>query len=164
MQQVQYINGDLWGELTTAVTISNDTTERAGAAWFKIQPQLNASGKQIDNANVIEQGYVASLGNYLIYPAIQASPSGSAAMIMTLTGSNYFPSVVSVTLKNNRNVFGAIHIALNGTGPYDPAATRWGDYSWASWILTPILSGWQQSIFPHFQVRRLMDYGTGGPE
>ena len=36
MQQVQYINGNLWGELTTAVTIPFDTAERAGAAWFEV--------------------------------------------------------------------------------------------------------------------------------
>ena len=44
MQQVQFINGNLWGALDTGVTIPNDTAPRAGAAWFKVQPQLNASG------------------------------------------------------------------------------------------------------------------------
>ena len=135
MQQVQYINGNLWGELTTGVTIPNDTAQRAGAAWFKVQPQLNASGKLIKKARIANQGYVVSSGNYLIYPAIQASPNGTAAIVMTLTGSNYFPSVVYTRLQQNANAFGAIHIALNGTGPYDPLATRWGDYSWA--ILDP---------------------------
>ncbi|MGZ3617968.1 MAG: hypothetical protein ACXWOL_14605 [Ktedonobacteraceae bacterium] len=135
MQQVQYINGNLWGELTTGVTIPNDTAQRAGAAWFKVQPQLNASGKLINKARIANQGYVVSSGNYLIYPAIQASPNGTAAIVMTLTGSNYFPSVVYTRLQQNAKAFGAIHIALNGTGPYDPLATRWGDYSWA--ILDP---------------------------
>jgi len=38
-------------------------------------------------------------------------------------------------LQEGRNSFGAIHIALHGTTFYDPAATRWSDYSWA--ILDP---------------------------
>ena len=135
MQQVQFINGNLWGELTTGVTIPNDPAQRAGAAWFKVQPQLDASGKLLNKAKIVNQGYVVSSGSYLIYPAIQASQNGTAAIVMTLTGSNYFPSVVYTTLQQNGNAFGAIHIALNGTGPYDPTATRWGDYSWA--ILDP---------------------------
>ncbi|MGZ3625294.1 MAG: hypothetical protein ACXWPG_19125, partial [Ktedonobacteraceae bacterium] len=118
--------------LDTGVTIPNDTGTRAGAAWFKVQPRLDASGTLIRAAHLVKQGYVASLGNYLLYPAIQASPNGTAAIILTLSGSNNFPSVVYTKMQAGGNAFGAIHIALNGTGPYDPAATRWGDYSWAT--------------------------------
>jgi hypothetical protein len=99
MQQVQSINGNLWGALDTGVTIPNDTAPRAGAAWFKVQPQLDASGKLISSAQIVKQGYVASLGNFLLYPAIQASPNGTAAIIMTLSGSNFFPSVVYTRLQ-----------------------------------------------------------------
>ncbi|HZS78847.1 MAG TPA: hypothetical protein VFA41_19710 [Ktedonobacteraceae bacterium] len=135
MQQVQFINGNLWGELDTAVTIPNDTAERAGAAWFDVNPHLQSNGTIIGGASIVKQGYVASAGNYLLYPAIQASPDGTAAMVMTLSGSNYYPSVVYTLMGAQQNHFGAIHIAANGTGPYDPTATRWGDYSWA--ILSP---------------------------
>jgi hypothetical protein len=132
MQQVQFINGNLWGALDTGVTIPNDTAQRAGAAWFKVQPQLDASGKLISSAHIARQGYVASLGNYLLYPAIQASPNGTAAIVMTLSGSNNFPSVVYTKLQAGGNAFGAIHIALFGRGSYNPTSTRWGDYSWAT--------------------------------
>src|SRR5205823_11433646 len=71
MQQVQYIDGNLWGELTTALTIPNDNTERAGAAWFKVNPHLN--GQVIGGAAILKQGYVTLKGNYLIYPPIQAN-------------------------------------------------------------------------------------------
>lgn len=135
MQQTQYINGQLWGALDTAVTIPNDTAERAGAAWFEVHPQLNGKGTLIGAAKLTKQGYVVASGNYLLYPAIQASPKGTAAIIMTLSGSNYFPSAVYTTLQQGRNNFGAVHIVAHGTGPYDPTATRWGDYSWA--ILAP---------------------------
>jgi hypothetical protein len=132
MQQVQFINGNLWGALDTGVTIPNDTAPRAGAAWFKVQPQLDASGKLISSAHIVKQGYVASLGNYLLYPAIQASPNGTAAIVMTLSGSNNFPSVVYTKMQAGGNAFGAIHIALFGRGSYNPTSTRWGDYSWAT--------------------------------
>jgi hypothetical protein len=164
MQQVQFINGNLWGALDTAVTIPNDPAERAGAAWFKVQPKLNASGKQIRVAQIEKQGYVASLGNYLLYPAIQASPNGTAAIVMTLSGSNYFPSVVYTKLQAGKNKFGAIHIAFNGTGPYDPTATRWGDYSWA--VLDPNTNSfWMATEYiPPLSsqtVDRLTYWGTG---
>jgi hypothetical protein len=133
MQQVQYINGNLWGELTTAVTIPNDNTERAGAAWFEVNPHLN--GQVIGGAAILKQGYVTLKGNYLIYPAIQASSTGTAAMIMTLSGKNFFPSVVYTVLQAGQTTFGPIQVAAFGTGPYYHKSTRWGDYSWA--ILDP---------------------------
>ena len=135
MQQVQYINGNLWGELTTAVTIPHDTAERAGAAWFEVTPHL--SGDTIGSASIAKQGYVALKGNYLIYPALQASSDGTAAMIMTLSGQNIFPSVVYTVLPEEQTSFGAIHLAAAGTGPYHykPNPSRWGDYSWA--VLSP---------------------------
>jgi hypothetical protein len=133
MQQVQYINGDLWGALDTAVTIPNDTTERAGAAWFRVHPSLN--GEVIGGATIVHQGYVALRGNYLLYPAIQASAEGTAAIVMTLSGRTFFPSAVYTVMQEGQNAFGSIHVAAFGTTHYDVKATRWGDYSWA--ILDP---------------------------
>jgi len=133
MQQVQYINGNLWGEMTTAVTIPFDAAERAGAAWFEITPRLN--GQQIGGASIRNQGYVVLKGKYLIYPAVQASSDGTAAMVMTLSGQKNFPSVVYTILQTGQTSFGPIHLAAAGTGPYFKNSTRWGDYSWA--ILSP---------------------------
>ena len=133
MQQVQYINGNLWGELTTGVTIPNDSAQRAGAAWFEVSPQLN--GQLINSASINNQGYVVLNGNYLIYPAIQASSDGTAAMIMTLSGQKNFPSVVYTILQKGQTSFGPVQLAAAGTGAYYKKSTRWGDYSWA--ILSP---------------------------
>ena len=133
MQQVQFINGDLWGALDTAVTIPHDTTSRAGIAWFKVQPSLN--GKVIGGASIDQQGYVALLGNYLLYPAIQASPEGTAAIVMTLSGKTFFPSAAYTFMAANSSSFGDIVDAAPGNGNYDPTATRWGDYSFA--VLDP---------------------------
>lgn len=133
MQQVQFINGDLWAALGTEVTIPHDKAPRAGIAWFRVQPQL--SGAVIGSADIKNQGYVALLGNYLLYPAIQASAAGTAAIVMTLSGGNFFPSAAYTFLGAGDTLFGSIHIVASGTGPYDPKATRWGDYSWA--VLDP---------------------------
>lgn len=129
MQQVQFIRGELWGELDTAVTIPNDTAPRAGVAWFKIHPRLDAL--HIVAAELTSQGYVASLGNYLLYPAIQANSSAAAAVVLTLSGPNFFPSAAYATFNGDSNSFGRVRVAASGTGPYDPNATRWGDYSFA---------------------------------
>jgi len=76
MQQTQFIRGEIWGALGTIVTISGDSTPRAGLAWFRVQPRLNAQLK-LASAQVVNQGYVASAGNSLLYPAIQSSARGN---------------------------------------------------------------------------------------
>jgi hypothetical protein len=133
MQQVQFIEGELWGALDTVVTIPGDDGPRAGIAWFKIHPRLDE--KRIGEAEMSSQGYVASRGNYLLYPAIQANFDGSVAMVMTLSGSGFFASAAYAVLSDDRTSFGRVKIAAAGTGSYDPKAMRWGDYSAA--VLDP---------------------------
>ena len=135
MQQTQFINSNIWGELDTAVSITGDTAVRAGAAWFKVTPSLNNSGVLTASSSIASQGYVASKGNYLLYPALQASKTGSAGMVLTLSGANHFPSAVYVVMRQGQNAFGKINIAGFGTTFYSPSSTRWGDYSWA--VLSP---------------------------
>jgi hypothetical protein len=129
MQQTQYIAGRVWGELTTAVTIPGDPSERAGAAWFAVRPELRNG--VISGAAIARQGYVAQANNNVLYPALQADSSGRAAMVFTLTGATRFPSAAFAVLPAGTATFGAVQVAANGTGPYDPRAGRWGDYSWA---------------------------------
>ena len=135
MQQVQFIGGHLWGALDTGVTIPNDTAPRAGIAWFKVLPILE--GQRLAAAVLRGQGYVAAQGNDLLYPAIQANRDGAAAMVFTLCGPAIFPSAAYTVMVPEAapTTFGPIRIAAAGTGPYDPAATRWGDYSAA--VLDP---------------------------
>ncbi|MDQ6855495.1 MAG: hypothetical protein M3Z57_00290 [Candidatus Dormibacteraeota bacterium] len=133
MQQTQFINGTLWGALTTAVTIPNDTAERAGAAWFAVHPTL--SGSVIGNATITRQGYEVQADRYIMYPAIQADSSGLAVMVFTKTGSGIYPSAAYAVLQPTATAFGGPITAAGGSGPYDPTATRWGDYSFA--VLDP---------------------------
>jgi hypothetical protein len=136
MQQTQSIGGEVYGELTTSVTIPSDPSARAGAAWFDVHPSL--SGGVLSAAKMRRQGYVTLSGNDVIYPALQVTPSGHAAMVMTLTGTAHFPSAAYSLLEPGATAFGPIHVAAAGTGSYDPNATRWGDYSWA--VLDPSLT------------------------
>ncbi|MFL6239473.1 MAG: hypothetical protein ACJ735_08315 [Actinomycetes bacterium] len=129
MQQVQFIGGTLWGELGTGLTPPGDPTRRAGAAWFAVKPVL--SGDTIGSASIKKQGYVADPGDYLLMPAMQADAAGNAAMVFTLTGATHYPSAAYAVLQAGASEFGPAVIAANGTGPYDPNAGRWGDYSWA---------------------------------
>jgi hypothetical protein len=129
MQQTQFIAGQVWGELGTAITTSGSASTRAGAAWFAVEPHL--SHGLISGAVVRRQGYVADPDDNLIYPAMQADASGRAAMVFTATSASRFPSAAFATLSAGSAAFSGITIAAAGTGPYDPKATRWGDYSWA---------------------------------
>ena len=129
MQQVQFINGALWGELTTALSIPGEANVRSAAAWFKVKPSLEDDA--VKSATMTRQGYLASRGNDVFYPALQADAAGNAAMVFTISGANRFASAAFSTLRAGQAQFGPVTIAAKGTGPYDPNAGRWGDYSWA---------------------------------
>jgi hypothetical protein len=129
MQQTQYIAGTIWGELGTSLTLPNDAAPRAGAAWFQVIPRLN--GALIGSARVYKQGYVALKNNYVLYPALQATPNGNAAMIFTLSSVSRFPSIAYATKSKAASDFGPVTLAESGRTSYDPNAGRWGDYSWA---------------------------------
>jgi hypothetical protein len=129
MQQAQFSGGAAWGELGTALTIGGDPVPRAGAAWFEVTPTL-ARGV-LASAHISQQGYVAVAGNYLLYPALQVTPSGAGAMVMTLSGKTHFPSAAYATLAPGASSFGAVNVAAAAKGSYDRTGERWGDYSWA---------------------------------
>jgi hypothetical protein len=132
MQQAEWINGSVSAALETGLTIGSDPTVRDGAAWFKIQPTL--TGTAITSAAIQRQGYVASAGNYLLYPAMVVNLGGRTAMVFTLTGATHYPSAAYAVLGQFGFNFGAPIIAAGGTGPYLPkpgVPDRWGDYSWA---------------------------------
>jgi hypothetical protein len=129
MQQAQFIDGNLWGELNTALTLPGSSTQLAANAWFKIRPRVRY-GQTVD-AEIVRQGYLASPGNFVFYPALQVSPNGEVAMVFTISGPDLFASAAYARMSADQRSFGPIKIAALGSGPYDPNATRWGDYSWA---------------------------------
>jgi hypothetical protein len=132
MQQVQFIGGEIWGALGTSFRPAGDTADRAAGAWFRVKPRLD--GSTLGSARLTGQGYIQSKGEYVINPAIQADGDGHAVVAFTLTSANRFPSAAYALLGED-SAFGSPAVVAAGTGPYDPAATRWGDYSWA--VLDP---------------------------
>jgi hypothetical protein len=125
MQQVQFINGQLWGALTTALT-QPDGTQVCAVAWFEVHPTVK--GGQISAASITRQGILASPGNFLFYPALQVTPEGAGAMVFTISGPTLYASAAFVRISGGGH-FGPITIAAPGSGPYAPTSTRWGDYS-----------------------------------
>lgn len=120
----------LWGALTSAVKPAGDTTTRDGIAWFKIDPV---------GEKVLAQGFLATIGNYLIYPAIFATSHGTTTMVFTATSPSRNPSAAYSVMGTTK--FGSIIIASSGTSAHKSFATplngsqyryRWGDYSAAA--------------------------------
>jgi hypothetical protein len=121
LQTCQFVSGDVWCSLSTAIAIKNDPATRDGVAWF----ELSTSG------SIAAQGYVAKAGSYLIYPAIVHSASGSTGIVFTLTSGSINPSAAYV-FAGSGQAFGGVHIAALGAAPSTDGASRWGDYSWAT--------------------------------
>ena len=136
MQEVEYINGHLDGALDTAITIPGDTAERSGVAWFQVSPKL-AGNIVSPNTSILEQGYVSSQGNYLLYPHINENQSGTMAMVFTLGGPGTYLSAAYATKSASSKQFTAVHLAAAGAAPdngFTATSTfggvgRWGDYS-----------------------------------
>jgi hypothetical protein len=157
--QVQFINGHLWAALTTAVSIDQDPVVRDGVAWFNVDAR---AGK------VSSQGYIASQGNYLIYPAILHSAQGTTAITFTITSATTSPSAAYVVRKAGASHFGSIQTAGPGTGAHLSFSdvlfnqARWGDYSAATfapnsldiWLATEYIPpAANQNVFDNWGTR-----------
>ena len=129
MQQTEFADNAVWGEMNTAVTPAGDSAVRAGAAWFQVKPRL--AGGVVAGANMVRQGYVAARGQYLIYPAVQPDAAGNAAVVFTESNASEFPSAAYAKLSAGASNFGPVLVAARGTGPYFKGSGRWGDYSFA---------------------------------
>ena len=129
MQQAQYINGTLWGELDTAISIAGDPATSAGA-WFAVTPTIT-QGRISIATTMANQGYVFQRGAFVMYPALESDSAGNAVMVFTLSSSTMYPSAAYSTLSTGASSFSAPIVDASGTGPYDPNGQRWGDYSWA---------------------------------
>ena len=133
MQIVSFANGSLWSSVGTAIQVGSDVVD--GAAYFVIKPSWKNGAL---HASVTKQGYVASAGNHLLYPAIGVTEGGNGAMVFTLTGPDYFPSAAYVPISTS-GTGSAIRLAAKGVRPEDGFSCyptfgppcRWGDYSWA---------------------------------
>ncbi len=134
LQEVQYINGKLYGALDTSVNIPGDASARSGVAWFVVKPAI--SGGAIGaKTKVAQQGYLAAQGLYLLYPHIEASSSGTVSAVFSFGGPGTYLSAAYSILK--QGAFGPIQTAaagvtsdngFTGTASFGGVG-RWGDYS-----------------------------------
>jgi len=134
MQQVQYLNGQVFSSLNTGVG-PNGTADRSGVAWFAVTPTRTGGV-------VSHQGYLAaSDGTSLLYPSIGLDQNGLGAMAFSVSGPAYYPSAAYVLL-NPAAVSSPIYRNGPGALPEDGftcytslgfgPACRWGDYSAAT--------------------------------
>ncbi len=136
MQEVEYINGHLYGALNTSVNVPGSSVALDGIAWFDVTPTI--SGGTIDGATKVSaQGYVSKLGEYLMYPHINVAANGVAAIVFTYGGPNTYLSAGYVVRSAHAKYFSGVLTAAAGAAP-DNGFTdtakfggvgRWGDYS-----------------------------------
>lgn len=134
MQQVEYVNGNVYSSLNTGVG-AKQTANRSAIAWFVVTPTTTGG-------SLTSQGYVAiGSGASLLYPAIGLDAAGNGVMAFSLSGPGFFPSAAFMRFAGTSPA-GPIYITGRGTAPEDGftcytqigfgPACRWGDYSAAS--------------------------------
>ncbi|WP_437664997.1 hypothetical protein [Sorangium sp. So ce1182] len=133
MQQVYFADGKLWSALSTGIAFP----ERAGIAWFIVEPDVR---RGLD-ASMVNQGYIA-VGdtNSVFYPAVAVNARGKGAVGYSLSGPDYFPSVAYSPI--DEGGVGLVHLIARGAAPEDGltgytafggnGVSRWGDYSGAA--------------------------------
>jgi hypothetical protein len=132
MQQVMYADGKLWGALDTALN-PNGGAQRAGIAWFIVDPHL---------PSLLLQGYLGAVGTDFTYPAIGVTAGGHGVMAFTAAGDNLNPSAAYAQIDAQAGVGPWAIAALGGTlddgftgykaQVGNPPRTRWGDYGAAA--------------------------------
>jgi hypothetical protein len=133
MQQVQYLGGNVYSSLNTAVGAPGGV--RSGVAWFEVK--TNGS-----SGSIAHQGYVATgNGASLMYPSIGLNPGGRGAMTFSVSGPSVYPSAAYIPF-NQGPAAGPIHGLRAGDLPEDGFTCypqfgfgppcRWGDYSAAT--------------------------------
>ena len=131
---VSYAGGRLYVTLAASV-IDNTNRQRVGGAYYILSPTLRAG---VLNAPVLRQGTLLVNGNHLLRPSIAVNAQGNGAIVFTVVGSDYYPSVaflpISVTSTSS-----SMQIVAPGVGPEDGFSgyldttqvgiARWGDYA-----------------------------------
>jgi hypothetical protein len=131
----EYVNGHIWGTLSSAMKDSNGNRIEV-VDYFAFTPQI-ANGKL--TASRFTQGVIAAPGRFLMYPAIALNKDDNGAIVFSLSSRNDYPTAAFVTVKGTTR--GGIHISREGNEPddgftcYPPFSDlvgRWGDYSAAA--------------------------------
>ena len=128
----EYVDGHVWGTLSSAMKDSSGKTIEV-AAYFAFTPQITNGNL---TASLFTQGVIAAPGRFLMYPAIALNKNDIGAIVFSLSSPNDYPSAAFVTLRGTSR--SGIHISREGNEPEDgftcyppfsDLVCRWGDYS-----------------------------------
>ncbi|MGH9746236.1 MAG: hypothetical protein ACRD59_09030 [Candidatus Acidiferrales bacterium] len=133
MNQVVFANGILYGGVNSLLKVAG--AEHQGIAWFGVQPSFQGSTLK---GKVVRQGYVAVIGNDVLFPSLGINDNGNGVIAYTLSGKNFFPSAAYTDIVNGF-ALPLVHIAGAGKDSDDgftgyvaeggDGVGRWGDYS-----------------------------------
>jgi hypothetical protein len=128
----EYVNGHIWGTLSSARKDSNGNTIEV-VDYFAFTPQIT-NGKL--TASLFAQGVIAAAGRFLMYPAIALNKDEVGTIVFSLSSPSDYPSAAFVTIRGTSQ--GPIRISREGNEPEDgftcyppfsDLVCRWGDYS-----------------------------------
>jgi hypothetical protein len=159
MQQVMFVDGQLWGAVTTSVkqgpncVTGFESDCKAGIAWFVVRPKFEGSKFR---AELRRQGYISVQGANVFFPSVAIGDNGKGVIGFALSGHDFFPSTAFVRLDHKGT--GPVTIAAAGVEPEDgfsgyaafggSGSGRWGDYTAAVtldedtiWFATEFIPG-----------------------
>jgi hypothetical protein len=128
----EYVNGHIWGTLSSAMKDSNGKAIEV-VDYFAFTPKFTNG---LLTATRFTQGVVAATGRFLMYPAIALNKNDVGAIVFSLSSPNDYPSSAFVPITGTSR--GPIQISREGNEPEDgftcyppfsDLVCRWGDYS-----------------------------------
>jgi hypothetical protein len=131
---LSYASGRLFATFATQV-LDDSAHSLVAGAYVVISPTLRAGAL---GGSVLRQGYLTAKNNHVLRPAVAVNSQGRGAIVFTLVGQDYYPSVAYVTI--DAQTTGAVmQLAAAGAYPEDgfsgygapgmQGVARWGDYS-----------------------------------
>jgi hypothetical protein len=131
----EYVNGHIWGTLSSSMKDSNGNRIEV-VNYFAFTPQIT-NGEL--TASLFTQGVIAAPGRFLMYPAIALNKNNNGAIVFSLSSVDDYPTAAFVIVRGTSR--SGIHISREGNEPddgftcYPPFSNlvgRWGDYSAAA--------------------------------
>jgi hypothetical protein len=137
VQEVTWVNGILYAELDTGVTVGS--TRRSGVAWFALRVTPHRSTV---SASLVSDGYLETSPD-ILDPAIAVNGlTGMGELAFAVSGPARYPSAAYVAFDGTSGPAGPIRVAARGADPLDDFSCypkfsrgqcRYGDYASAQY-------------------------------